>query len=350
MNSIAGSIGKELHGESFLKQDTDSYIGIGNDLGFSTPINSDPKVALKSVKVDTLVKKKKGITKNKKRKTQDRKTVNKIQHNKLLSETIILIKAQFENEKQVFISLRKYLFDGPGKSLNYRKKILRKESKIHKISYSYLCKLIRAVILEKELDLEPGTLKELIARLLLGVKNHSQRILIYQRAVELAGLDTVKSTHIKIAIEEIVPSKDSIDKKPSSLSKTKSVKDRKSTATEIDDDPSNVPGSHVDNLFNDNSTDEDKPISWANVEDIYNEIEPIIKSKANKILLLKAINTSNPFWKVFKVLINVKLSEKNANKLVDLVDPNNKYRKIISDRENNKHQKESKPESVNDGK
>jgi hypothetical protein len=262
------------------------------------------------------------------------KTLSEAQIEKLFGETISLAKENCMNESIIKRNIHKLLDNSPGENLKIRAKYVTSRFKSKGISYSYLRKIILTAALEKELKLTPGTLKEFHARSLLEVKVLSQRPLIYNRALELADSEPVKSTHIEQAIKEITITKMPNEEKLSLVENTKPAKSKRGITSEnAGKGLSKKSYSKIDNSHTSDEDEETEPIT---AQEIYQDIKPDIKTMSVKVLLVRVLKTSDNFWRICKKLIELELSANETKELIKLVDPSGECQAIISANVDNK--------------
>lgn len=253
--------------------------------------------------------------------------LNEDQFDELVRKAIVIANKNCKNTLELGVILPALLKSSQGKTLKEKKTYLRERFIDAGTSYSYLCKLINKAELEINLLLEPGELLEYQARRILSEKDPSNQIWIHSRALELSGDKKLTSTYIEQAIEELKDSKNKTDKKTSSSTSDKSTVKKKSSSKDTGNGVTNDTSLNFDGGESHLNDNDELPFKWESTVDIYKEIKPNIKSIDDKTLLIKVINASTEFWKVLKILLDAKLSDKYAKELVDLIRPNNSHQK-----------------------
>lgn len=249
-----------------------------------------------------------------------------------------MVKERRKDTKVLLKEMHELLNESPGKTIQEKRRFVTGRFKSEGESYyKYLRKIIRAVGLEVEIGLPPGTLTEYQARELLTLKKPSLRRKAYNRAVELAGLNILNAGHIGQALEEITDEEIAKIEASENESETTTLpgnkaKSGKKSHAGAKKNTSKKPNPDADWL----SDDENSPSSEETAQEIFKGIESYLKTETDNILLIRVLKASKNFWKICKKLESLGLTSNNTKALISLVDPDEKFQKIIGAKRKNK--------------
>lgn len=249
---------------------------------------------------------------------------------KQIAKTVTLNKECIRNNKQIHDGVHFVISGCPGDTFEERKKYAATKYKEHGVKlHSTLYRVFQWCALEIELNAPPGTLKTSHARLLVALEKSSERRQAFDRAIEIAGSESLAANHIRRAIEEITAPPTVSVKRPKiqteSLKNMMSKRRNKAVANDQEDENES-----------DAESDDDDILEEVNAEEIFKLIAPFLDSLTTKILLIRMLKAPKSFWNICKTIVDFEFTDDKTNELIQLVDPDGKCQKIIAQNSNQK--------------
>lgn len=168
----------------------------------------------------------------------------------------------------------------------------------------------------------------------MALKKQSERRQAFDRALEIAGSESLASNHIRQAIEEITAPPVVSVKRPKiqteSLKNMMSKRRNKAVANDQEDE------NELDETESDAESFDDDSVEAANAEEIFDLIAPFLDSLTTKILLIHMLKAPKSFWNICKTIVDFEFTDDKAEELIQLVDPDGKCQKKIAQNSNQK--------------
>lgn len=256
---------------------------------------------------------------------------------------IKLAKDNIKKTKEIAVLLRQLLETAPGNSLKAKKKYVvekvTQNEKSSNSSNSYLRRMLHCVEFEMVNEMEPGTLKESHARLILEhTKDQELQVKIYKRALDIAGTEKLEKSHIEQAKGELEASlckhKKAADvdndsdqnrcptmeigstAKPVKKPKAKKIADEDSSLDEQpndDNDPFGIDEAHAEEI---------------RTNALFRKLKPHFEANTDRIAAINILRGSKNVWSICKAFSEYDKDEIDTDALVDLIDPEKDLRKV----------------------
>lgn len=243
-----------------------------------------------------------------------------------------LVRKKCKNEKEIAKLLHQLLKNAPGSTVKKRKKFIVEKFPGKGSTNSYLRRMLHAAEFEMTNSLEPGTLKESQARLILEhTKDEALRLDIFKRALEIANTKNLAASHIKKAIDELKKSLLKYKKAPESFSDSDEIesptmnadsstnpakKSKSKQKADGSDSPAEEPVEDNDPFGIDEERAEE-----IRTKELFQKLKPHFESIADRIAAIDIVMRSLNVWAMCKVFAEYERDEINTVALLELIDP-----------------------------